>query len=147
MAEKTLREFSAPSTEKIRVGPTFDLREYDYEIKPSLIKMVQVIIFSGKKDEDVIAHFQNFLEIGNTIDIQGIPQDVVLLRLFPFSLEGRVNQWFYQSKDQIKTWRECSKAFLEKFFPIGQTNILRGKILEFHQQKGEPILEASERFQ
>jgi len=53
MAEKTLREFSPPSTENIHVGPTFDLGEYDYEIKPKLIKMVQVIIFSGKKDEDV----------------------------------------------------------------------------------------------
>ena len=119
MAEKTLCEFSTPSIENICVGPTFDLGEYDYEIKPSLIKMVQVIIFNGKKDEDAIAHLQNFLEIGNTIDILGIPQDVMLLRLFPFSLEGRAKQWFYQSKDQIKTWGECSKAFLEKFFPLG----------------------------
>jgi hypothetical protein len=87
MAEKILPEFSAPNTENIRVGPTFNLREYDYEIKPSLIKMVQLIIFSAKKDEDAIAHLQNFLEISNTIDIPGIPQDVVLLRLFPFSLE------------------------------------------------------------
>jgi len=124
VAEKTLCEFSAPSTKNICVGPTFDLREYDYEIKPSLIKMVQVIIFSGKKDEDAIAHLQIFLEIGNTIDIQGIPQYVVLLRLFPLSLEGRAKQWFYQNKDQFKTWGECSKAFLEKFFPIGRTNIL-----------------------
>ena len=110
MAEKTLREFSAPSTENIRVGPTFNFGEYEYEIKSSLIKMVQLIIFSGKKDEDAIAHLQNFLEIGNTIDILGIPQDVMLLCLFPYSLEGRAKQWFYQSKDQFKTWRECSKA-------------------------------------
>jgi len=89
MAEKTLREFFAPSTENIRVGPTFDLGEYDYEIKPSQIKMVQLIIFNGKKDENAITHLQNFLEIGNTIHIPGISQDVVLLRLFPFSLEGR----------------------------------------------------------
>jgi len=109
--------------------------------------MVQVIIFSGKKDEDAIAHLQNFVKIGNTINIQGIPQDVVLLRLFPYSLEGRAKHWFYESKNQFKTWRECSKAFLEKFFPIGRTNILRGKISEFHQQKGEPIPEAWERFQ
>jgi len=147
MAEKTLREFSPPSTENIRVGPIFDLAEYDYEIKPSLIKMVQLIIFSRKKDEDAIAHLQNFLEIGNTKDIRGIPQDVVLLRWFPFSLEGRAKQWFYQSKDQFKTWRGCSKDFLEKFLPIGRMNILRGKILEFQQQqKGEPILEAWEHF-
>ena len=41
MAEKTMREFSTSSTENIGVGPTFDLGEYDYEIKPSLIKIVQ----------------------------------------------------------------------------------------------------------
>ena len=98
----------------------------------SLIKMVEVIILSGTKDEDAIAQLQNFLEIGNTIDIQDIPQDVMLQCLFPFSLEGRAKKWFYQSKDRIKTWGECSKAFLEKFFQIGRTNILRGKILEFH---------------
>jgi len=131
MAKKTLHEFFAPSTEHICIGPTFDLGEYDYEIKPSLIKMVQLIIFSGKKDEDAIVHLQNFLEIGNTIDSLGIPQDVVLLHFFPFSLEGRAKQWFYQSKDQVKKWRECSKTLLEKFFQIGKTNILRGKILEF----------------
>ena len=115
MAEKTLREFSVPSTENFRVGPMFDLGEYDYKIKPSLIKMVQLIVFSGKKDEDAIAHLQNFLEIDNIIDTPSISQDVVLLCLFPFSLEGRANQWFYHSKDQFKIWRECSKAFLENF--------------------------------
>jgi len=71
----------------------------------------------------------------------------MLLRLFHFSLEGTAKQWSYQSKDQSKTWRECSKAFLEKLFPIGRTNILRGKISEFQQQKGESIPEAWERFQ
>jgi len=36
---------------------------------------------------------------------------------------------------------------LEKIFPIGRTNILRGKISEFHHQKGEPIPKAWEHFQ
>jgi len=39
------------------------------------------------------------------------------------------------------------KNFLEKFFPVGKTNALRGKISEFCQQKGERILEAWECFQ
>jgi hypothetical protein len=66
--------------------------------------------------------------------------------LFPFSFEGRAKQWFDTNKDQINTWARCSKAFLEKFFPVGKTTALRGKIVDFHQQKGEPILEAWERF-
>jgi hypothetical protein len=40
MAEKTLREFSAPSTENIRVGPTLT-NNHEFELKPSLINMVQ----------------------------------------------------------------------------------------------------------
>jgi hypothetical protein len=70
------------------------------------------------------------MEIGSTIAI-GVNQDIILLRLFPFSLVGRAKQWFYANKEDINTWEKCSKAFLAKFFPIGKTNALRGKITNF----------------
>jgi hypothetical protein len=38
MAEKMLLEFSAPNINDIRIGPTID---HDFELKPSLISMVQ----------------------------------------------------------------------------------------------------------
>jgi hypothetical protein len=41
MADKTLREFSAPSTENIRTGPTLNIDNLEFELKPSLINMVQ----------------------------------------------------------------------------------------------------------
>jgi hypothetical protein len=65
--------------------------------------MVQANTFSGKPYEDASAHLQNFLEISSTIVIMDIAQDVILLHLFPFSLEGREKQWFYTNKDQINT--------------------------------------------
>jgi len=37
--------------------------------------------------------------------------------------------------------------FLAKFFPMGKTNALRGKITSFKQKHDESILEAWERFQ
>jgi hypothetical protein len=75
-----------------------------------------------------------------------VPSDAVLLRLFLFSLLGWVKQWFYSNKDKITTWTLCSTAFLAKFFPIGKTNALRGKLLSFHQQHEESVLEAWETF-
>jgi hypothetical protein len=42
-----------------------------------------------KAYEDASAHLQNFLEICSTVIIKGIAQDVILLHLFLFSLEGR----------------------------------------------------------
>lgn len=149
MAQKTLQEFSAPSIENIRTGPVFEAEEEDleFELSPSLINLVQAIQFSGKAIEDASMHLEDFLEIGSTINIDGIDQDIILLRLFPFSLEGRARKWFYTNKEDINTWAKCSEAFLAKFFPIGKTVALRRKIISFQQQKTETIPEAWERFQ
>ena len=55
----------------------------------------------------------------------------IRLRLFPFSLMGKVKQWFYKDKEADNTWVKCSTLFLLKFFPMGKTNALRGRISNF----------------
>jgi hypothetical protein len=40
MAEKTLLEFSAPSPRNIRVGPTLQTDNLEFELQPSLINLV-----------------------------------------------------------------------------------------------------------
>ena len=126
MAEKTLCEFFAPSTENICIEPTLKTSNLEFELKPSLIYMVQATPFSGKAHGDASAHLQNFLEISSTVVIKDVAQDIILLRLFLFSLVGRAKQWFY-----INTWVKYSKAFLKKFFLVGKINALRGKISNF----------------
>jgi len=71
---------------------------------------------------------------------------MVKLRLFLFSLLGKVKHWFYMDKD-IDAWAKCSKAFLAKFYPLGKTNALRGKISSFQQTGMESIPKAWERLQ
>jgi hypothetical protein len=100
MAGKTLHEFFAPTTTNIRTGPTVNVGEDGFELKPSLINMVQVNQFCGKAHEDASAHLQHFLEICSTFTIKGVFKDAILLRLFPFSLLGKVKQWFYANKDK-----------------------------------------------
>ena len=41
MADKTLCEFSAPTTANIHTGPAINIGDNDFELKPSLINMVQ----------------------------------------------------------------------------------------------------------
>jgi hypothetical protein len=48
MAKKTLLEFSAPIVENIRTGSALETEDLEFELKPSLINMVQAIQFSGK---------------------------------------------------------------------------------------------------
>jgi hypothetical protein len=99
-----------------------------------------------KAHEDASAHFQHFLEIFSTFTIKGVTKDAILLRLFPFSLLGKVKQWFYANKDRNTTWDNCSTSFLAKFFPIGKTNALCGRISSFQQQHDESVPEARECF-
>jgi hypothetical protein len=58
----------------------------NFELKSSLINMVQASPFCGKPNEDANAHLQNFLELWETIVIRGVMADAIRLRLFPFSL-------------------------------------------------------------
>ena len=143
MADKSIREFSAPTTDNIRTGPAVEING-NFELKPGLINMVQSNQFCGKAHEDASAHLQHFLEICSTFTISGVPRDAILLRLFPFSLLGRAKQWFYATKEKNTTWALCSTNFLAKFFPMGKTNALRGKITSFQKQHDESVLEAWE---
>jgi hypothetical protein len=89
MTNKTLREFSAPTTASIRTGPQTDVGENGLELKPALINKVQASQFCGKAHEDTSAHLQHFLKICSTFTIKGVTRDAILLRLFPFSLSGK----------------------------------------------------------
>ena len=65
MANKSIREFSAPTTDNIRTGPAAEI-DGNFVLKPGLINMVQSNQFYGKAHEDASAHLQHFLEICNT---------------------------------------------------------------------------------
>jgi hypothetical protein len=55
MANKTLHEFSDPTTTNIHTRPHTDVGENGFELKPALINMVKASQFCGKAHEDASA--------------------------------------------------------------------------------------------
>nr|ABA97775.1 Transposable element protein, putative, Retrotrans_gag [Oryza sativa Japonica Group] len=191
MADKTLHEFAAPSTDNVAIGPQINMGDVDFDLKSNLITMAQASPFYGKPNEDACWHrpllvcqrgfgyssmmhpnveitrtgFRavttcrlpltnpwdtqqtKFLEICSTYTIKGVSPDAVRLRLFPFFLLGRAKQRFYANHAAVNTWDKCSTAFLSKFFPMGKTNALRGRISSFQQTRDKSIPDAWERLQ
>nr|ABA94891.1 Transposable element protein, putative, Retrotrans_gag [Oryza sativa Japonica Group] len=147
MADKTLREFPAPFANNVATGPQINMGDMDFDLKSSLITMAHASPFCAKPNKDANAHLQQFLEICSTYIVKGISPDAVRLRLFLFSLLGKEKQWFYANRVTINIWYKCSTAFLSKFFPMGKTNALRGRILSFQQTRDESINGAWERLQ
>ena len=79
--------------------------------------------------------------------MNGITEDVIRMRLLPFSLRDKVIGWFQSLQaGSIGTWEELAQRFLSKFFPLSKTSQLKGEIAQFQKMDFEPLHEASERF-
>ena len=63
----------------------------NFEIKPSFIHMVQNNQFGGLQGEDPYAHILTFLNVCATFKINGVTDDAIRLRLFPFSVPHGTN--------------------------------------------------------
>jgi hypothetical protein len=68
-AWKCINDFSAPSSANVKTGLETNIRDDNFELKPTLINMVQQSPFRGKASEDANAHLQHFLEIWSTFTI------------------------------------------------------------------------------
>jgi hypothetical protein len=70
--------------------PILNLEEIGrpFEIKTSIIRMVQHSPFTGKEDPNL--HLQAFIQLCQTFNMDRVTQDQMRARLFPFSLLRKV---------------------------------------------------------
>ena len=48
----------------------------------------------------------------------GVDEEQVKLKSFPFSLKGAIKMWFFSIlPSSIRTWNAMKKIFLKKYFP------------------------------
>jgi hypothetical protein len=89
------RKIGKLCTPDIAELPILNLTEIGrpFEIKTSTICVVQHSPFTGK--EDLNLHLQEFIQLCQTFNMDGVTQDQMRARLFVFSLLGKDVQWFY----------------------------------------------------
>ncbi|CAL1360198.1 unnamed protein product [Linum trigynum] len=85
---RTMGSYSRPSVDNVKspiLHPT--LPNNDYEIKSSTISMLQSAVqFNRMVSEDAHAHVKSFYELTDGTKVNGVPQEAIRLRLFPFTL-------------------------------------------------------------
>ncbi|GKB38862.1 reverse transcriptase domain-containing protein, partial [Tanacetum coccineum] len=89
MAERTMEELLRAPTEGY--GEAIVLPEINaghFEIKTNLLQLVQVNPFHGLENENPHAHINSFKRITSTLRFRNVPNDVIKLMMFPYSLEG-----------------------------------------------------------
>ncbi|XP_022856962.1 uncharacterized protein LOC111378029 [Olea europaea var. sylvestris] len=104
--------------------------------------------FHGLESESPYLHLKEFEEVCATFNDQTCPNEIVKLKLFPFSLKDKAKTWLNSLKPKsIGTWQEMQSEFLKKFFPAHKTNALKRQIQNFSQKTNEVYFQCLERFE
>ncbi|GJU24731.1 reverse transcriptase domain-containing protein [Tanacetum coccineum] len=148
MAERTMEELLRAPTEGY--GEAIVLPEINadhFEIKTNLLQLVQANPFNGRENENPHAHINSFKRITSTLRFRNVPNDVIKLMMFPYSLEGAAKTWYEKEPpNSILTWEDLVTKFVNQFFPPSKTTHLKNEISRFTQKFEETFSEAWERF-
>ncbi|GJS67318.1 hypothetical protein Tco_0681882 [Tanacetum coccineum] len=116
MVERTMEELLRAHTEGY--GEAIVLPKINaghFEIKMNLLQLVQANPFYGRESENPHAHINSFKRITATLRFRNVPNDVIKLMMFPYSLEGAAKTWYEKEPpNSILTWEDLVTKF-ERF--------------------------------
>ncbi|RDX98443.1 hypothetical protein CR513_18630, partial [Mucuna pruriens] len=144
--DRTLKELATPDVvyqpwciQYPQLEPT-----QTYELKFGLIHLLPK--FHGLSREDPHKHLKEFHVVCSTMRPQGISEDYIKMKVFPFSLDGAAKDWLYLQPVLFNTWGDMKRTFLEKFFLASRTASIRKEICGIRQHIGKTLHEYWERF-
>nr|GEU50960.1 reverse transcriptase domain-containing protein [Tanacetum cinerariifolium] len=118
-----------------------------FEIKTNLLQLVQANPYHGFERQNPHTHINNFKRITSTLKFRDVPNDVIKLMMFSYSLEGNARVWYdKEPPNYILTWEDLVNKFVNQFFPPSKTTHLKNEISRFTQRFEETFGEAWERF-
>ena len=91
--EKALRDYGLSPASIAPVIRRPSIQENNFELKSIILQLIQNIQFMGFPNEDPNTHISNFLEVCDTLKYNGVSDDVIRLRIFPFSLKDKAKLW------------------------------------------------------
>jgi len=88
---------------------TPNVKAYTFELKLAFIFMVQQAQFGGALMEDPNLNISIFLEVCDTLKLNGVSTNSIRLLLFPFSPKDKARAWLHSLRPGlIITWEELT---------------------------------------
>ncbi|CAH9067015.1 unnamed protein product [Cuscuta epithymum] len=144
---RTLRELTAPNLNQQPLCITFPTLDtgVTFELKSGLIHLLPS--FHGLRGEDPNKHLSEFHIVCTSMCPNGVSEEQIKLRAFPFSLKDTAKDWlFYLPSGSITTWPQMKKAFLDRYYPASISSSLKKQISNIEQKDDESLYEYWERF-
>ncbi|XP_062085342.1 uncharacterized protein LOC133791428 [Humulus lupulus] len=146
---RAIREYAAPMFNELNPGIVRpEIQAPQFGLKLVMFQMLQTVgQFSGMPTEDPHLHLRSFLEVSDSFKLQGVSEEALRLKLFPFSLRDRARSWLNTlPPDSVTNWNDLAEKFLHKYFPPTRNAKFRSEIMSFQQLEDESTSDAWERF-
>ncbi|KAK8600671.1 hypothetical protein V6N12_050524 [Hibiscus sabdariffa] len=146
---RTVCDYLAEDLEGLNSAVTIPEFEAEhFELKPVMFNILNTLgQFGGSPTENARQHLKSFLEICNSFKIHGVSNDVLKLKLFPYSLTDKAKAWLNNlPPGSLQYWTDLCHTFLGKFSYSNMTDHLRNQITSFRQEDDEAMHEAWERY-
>ncbi|KAL1225370.1 hypothetical protein V5N11_009027 [Cardamine amara subsp. amara] len=119
LEERTLADYNRPEefyTNRSAICPP-PFQRNDFELKPQYYTLVGNHTFHAHPTEHPMDHIEKFEDLASNIKANGVSEDYLFCKLFPYSLAGEAARWLKQLKPgSLTTWKDTKKAFLENFY-------------------------------
>jgi hypothetical protein len=143
--QQTLKELAAPNMENQPLCININ-NNVNFELKSGFIHLLPT--FNGLAGEDPHTHLKEFHMVCVGMKPNGVDEEHVKLKAFPFSLKGAANAWFFSIlPGSIGIWNAMKKIFLEKYFQASRVANIRKEIYGIRQSHGETLSEYWKRFE
>lgn len=126
---RTIAEYMTPDFSmhnSIYVPP---LENLNFHIHPSLLNLVQNNSFSGLPLEDPHVHITRSVRACGMFRQEGVSDEIVRLKLFPFSVIGEASRWLDSQDDNyFHSWGQLHMESMNELFPLTKTIKVRKKV-------------------
>nr|GEW92645.1 reverse transcriptase domain-containing protein [Tanacetum cinerariifolium] len=118
-----------------------------FEIKTNMLQLVQANPYHGFERENPHTRINNFKRNTSTLKFRDVPNDVIKLMIFPYSLDKSTRVWYDKKPpNSILTWDDLVNKFVNQFFPPSKTTHLKNEISRFTQRFEETFREVWARY-
>ncbi|KAL4341392.1 hypothetical protein GQ457_08G019850 [Hibiscus cannabinus] len=146
---RAIRDHLTPILDDLNPGIVApEIQAAHFELKPVMFNMLNSIgQFGGSPHEDARQHIRAFLEVCDSFRQQGVHEDVLKLKLFPYSLRDRARGWLSGvPAGSLESWADLCRSFLMRYNPPNMHTQLRNDIASFRQGDDESMYECWDRY-
>jgi hypothetical protein len=113
---------------------SLEIKADSFEVRLGLLNLIAKDQFGSSASEDASTYLHDFCEICDMQKFNFFQNDIVKLKLFPFSLRGKAKDWlFLLPNGSINSWDNLREAFIKKYYPPVKILQNTNSILSFKQ--------------